>query len=74
LLRLCSGMFTLSTGMLSSGMLSTGMLSSGMLTPAQVKAAIAHVQKLKRNQRQGKLALSLGVLMLINLRVAYKEL
>jgi hypothetical protein len=28
---------------------------------AQVKAAVAHVRKLKRNQRQGKLILSLGV-------------
>jgi hypothetical protein len=29
---------------------------------AQVKAAVAHVRRLKRNQQQGKLILSLGVL------------
>jgi hypothetical protein len=32
-----------------------------MLTPAQVNAAIAHVRRLKRNQPQGKLTLSLDM-------------
>ena len=45
LLRLCSG---------------TPLISS-MLTPAQVNAAIAHVRRLKRNQPQGKLTLSLDM-------------
>jgi ribosomal protein L37AE/L43A len=35
-------------------------LCSGMLTSAQVKAAVAQVRRLKRNQRKGKLILSLG--------------
>jgi hypothetical protein len=42
-------------------------LCLGILTSAQVKAAVAHVRRLKRNQRQGKLILSLGVLQPIHL-------
>jgi hypothetical protein len=45
-LRLCSGMLT---------------LGSGMLPLAQVKAAVAHIYRLKRKQRKEKLILSLWV-------------
>jgi hypothetical protein len=43
LLRLCSSMLT---------------LGSGISPSAQVKAAVAHVHRLKQNQRKGKLTLS----------------
>ncbi len=50
LLRLCSGLLRLRSG------------SAPACSPsAQVKAAVAHVRRLKRNQRKGKLILSLGV-------------
>jgi hypothetical protein len=57
MLRLCSGsaqaLLRLCSGMLR--------LCSGCSAATQVKAAVAHVRRLKRNQRKGKLTLSLGV-------------
>jgi len=43
------------------GILRVLRLYSGILSSAQVKAAAAHVRRLKRNQRKRKLILSLGV-------------
>ena len=37
-------------------------LGSGILRHAQVKAAVAHIRRLKRNQRKGKLILSIWAL------------
>jgi hypothetical protein len=56
LLRLCSGILT---------------LDSGMLTPAQVKAAVAHAWRLERNQQKEKLILSLRVFAFFLHKFAY---
>jgi hypothetical protein len=56
MLRLCSAILRLSLG------------SAPICSPSvQVKAVVAHVRRLKRNQRKGKLILSLGVLKVLRL-------
>ena len=63
----CSGLLRLSSGSAQacSGLLRLAQACSGSAPAcspsAQVKAAVAHVRRLKRNQRKGKLILSLWV-------------
>jgi hypothetical protein len=55
MLRLCSGILRLCSGMLRL-----------CLPAAQVKAAVAHVRRLKQKQRKGKLILSLWELSVLS--------
>jgi hypothetical protein len=57
-LRLCSGLLRIAQACSSS---------------AQVKVVVAHVYRLKRNQRKGKLILSLGVFGLVGLMLCLAD-
>jgi hypothetical protein len=60
LLRLCSGLVRLPQASSGSAQACSGSTQVGSPS-AQVKAAVAPVRRLKRNQRKGKLILSLWV-------------